>query len=157
MVQDSSLRFLPSSLVQESSYASSAESYTLLSYGNAQHGTLYEDVNGDLRFAADEGFAGTASFAYTLLGPSGETITRRALIVVEDQNDLPELNPDYFIIYEGDSFYLDQLLTNDSDADSDQLHLDAITNIQQGTVTVENGFYIEASLDFVAIGAAYHG
>ncbi|AGF76990.1 LysM domain-containing protein [Desulfocapsa sulfexigens DSM 10523] len=138
MVQDSSLRFLASSLVQETSYSSSAESYTLLSYGNVQHGTLYEDVNGDLRFAADEGFAGTASFEYTLLGPSGETITRRALIVVEDQNDLPELNPDHFIIYEGDSFYLDQLLTNDSDADGDPITLDHFRGLEHGTITEIN-------------------
>gem|GEM_PF-2278310 len=138
MVQDSSLRFLASSLVQETSYSSSAESYTLLSYGSAQHGTLYEDANGDLRFATDEGFFGTASFEYTLLGPDGETITRRALIVVEDQNDLPELNPDHFIIYEGESFYLDQLLANDSDADGDPITLDHIRGLEHGTITEVN-------------------
>jgi VCBS repeat-containing protein len=137
MAQDSSLRFLPTTLSRQSSdtYSSATESYTLLSHSNAQHGTVYEDANGDLRFAADEGFVGTASFEYTLLGPDGETIIRRALIVVEDLNDAPELNPDHFIINEGDSFYLDQLLNNDHDADGDSINVDHIRGLEHGTIT----------------------
>ena len=129
--------FLPTTLSRQSSdtYSSSTESYTLLSHSNAQHGTVYEDANGDLRFAADEGFAGTASFEYTLLGANGETVTRRALIVVEDLNDAPELSPDHFIINEGDSFYLDQLLNNDSDADGDSINIDHIRGLEHGTIT----------------------
>jgi hypothetical protein len=139
MAQDSSLRFLPETLSSQSSgYSSSAESYTLLSYSEVEHGTLYEDANGDLRFAADEGFVGTASFEYTLLDANGESVTHRALIVVEDVNDAPELGTDQFVINEGDSFYLDQLLNNDQDADGDSISIDHFRGLEHGTITLVN-------------------
>ena len=166
MVQDSSLRFLSTTLSNQSSesYSSSIESYSLLSYSNAQHGTVYEDANGDIRFAADEGFVGTASFEYTLLGPNGETISRRALIVVEDLNDAPEVNQDHFSINEGDSFYLDQLLNNDTDADGDAITIDHIRGLEHGKIsevnnrllfTPEEGFTGTLNFSYMAHDSTY--
>lgn len=166
MVQDSSLRFLSTTLSKQSSesYSSSTESYSLLSYSNAQHGTVYEDANGDLRFAADEGFVGTASFEYALLGADGETITLRALIVVEDQNEKPELSTDQFLINEGDSFYLDQLLNNDTDADGDAITIDHIRSLEHGTIskianrllfTPEEGFTGTLNFSYMAHDGTY--
>ena len=164
MVQDSALRFLPSTLTNESPYSASAESYTLLTYGNSINGEVYEDANGDLRFKADPGFSGTASFEYTLLGPGGEHITRRALVVVEDLNDAPLLNQDHFIINEGEPFYLDQLLANDSDADGDTIVLDHVRGLENGTITEvdnrllftpDNGFTGTLTFSYMAHDGTY--
>jgi hypothetical protein len=140
MPQDASLRFLPSALVNDtlSSYSSTTSDYHLISYDNAQHGTIQEDANGDIRFLADPGFVGTASFEYSLLGPNGDTIIRRALIVVEDVNDMPILEEDHFTIAEGEGFFLDQLLTNDHDPEGDPLSLDHFRGLDHGSISVVN-------------------
>ena len=140
MDQDSSLRFLPTALTEElqdaSYYSSSAESSTLVSLGKSEHGEVRLDDNGDIRFEAEAGFVGTATFEYDLRGPDGEITTHRALVVVEDVNDPPQLEDDHFTINEGEVFYLDHLLDNDSDADGDTLTLDHFRGLDHGEVSV---------------------
>ena len=80
--QDSTLRFLDSALLQEAGkgYADSASALRFAGFGESQHGRVWRDANGDIRFEAEPGFVGTASFLYQVQTSQGEIITRRALV-----------------------------------------------------------------------------
>ena len=80
--QDSTLRFLDSALLQEAgnAYADSASALRFAGFGESQHGRVWRDANGDIRFEAEPGFVGTASFLYQVQTSQGEIITRRALV-----------------------------------------------------------------------------
>ena len=80
--QDSTLRFLDSALLQEAgnAYADSASALRFAGFGESQHGRVWRDANGDIRFEVEPGFVGTASFLYQVQTSQGEIITRRALV-----------------------------------------------------------------------------
>ena len=55
--QDSSLRFVESQLAHEAGFGLEAEGLRFVGLGGAEHGRVYRDVNGDLRFEAGDGFS----------------------------------------------------------------------------------------------------
>ena len=99
--QDSSLRFVESQLAHEAGFGLKAEGLRFVGLGAAEHGRVYRDVNGDLRFAAEAGNIGQASFLYQLADAAGRIITRRALVDVYDVNEAPELADDAFTLAMG--------------------------------------------------------
>ena len=99
--QDSSLRFVESQLAHEAGFGLEAEGLRFVGLGAAEHGRVYRDVNGDLRFEAEAGFSGQASFLYQLADSAGRIITRRALVDVYDVNEAPELADDAFTLAMG--------------------------------------------------------
>jgi len=79
-----SLRFVESQLAHEAGFGLEAEGLRFVGLGVAEHGRVYRDANGDLRFEAEAGFSGQASFLYQLADSAGRIITRRALVDVYD-------------------------------------------------------------------------
>ena len=155
--QDSTLRFLDSALLQEAgnAYADSASALRFAGFGESQHGRVWRDANGDIRFEAEPGFVGTASFLYLVENAQGEIITRRALVTVSDVNDPPLLQDDEFSVEMNTPFALNRLLANDSDPEGDTLSFDHFRGIEHGSIAYVNGelvFTPEAgftgSLDF---------
>lgn len=139
--QDSTLRFLDAALVQEAGvlHGNSATALRLAGFGQATHGRVWQDANGDIRFEAEPGFVGTASFLYKLADAQGEVVTRRALITVSDVNDPPNLQADSFTLEMNSPFVLSRLLANDTDPEGDTLKLDHFRGIEHGSIAYANG------------------
>ena len=64
---------------------------TLISVGNAQHGTVAL-VSGNVVFTPDANFSGTASFTYTIQGSNGATSQATVVVSVAAVADAPLLN-----------------------------------------------------------------
>ncbi|MBU1566179.1 MAG: tandem-95 repeat protein [Proteobacteria bacterium] len=142
MAEDSILRFLPSQLAENTlsgGYGKTAETFTFVSFGAVQNGRVWLDTNGDIRFAPTPGFVGTGSFIYTVISPTGELVERIATVLVQNVNDLPQLQDDTFSLAEGEIFYLDRLLANDSDPEGDSLLLDHFRGVEHGKVAMVGG------------------
>jgi hypothetical protein len=142
MSGDGILRFLLPELTENhhsGSYGDSALSPRFLSFGEAVGGRVYQEANGDVRFAPTPGFSGTASFTYLVADPSGAMIEKRATVVVEKVNGTPILQDDHFHLAEGEPFLLSRLLANDRDPDNDALILDHLRGLSSGEVALVNG------------------
>ena len=139
--QDSTLRFLDAALLQEAGavHGDSSAALRLAGFGGATHGRVWQDANGDIRFEAEPGFVGTASFLYKLSNAQGEVITRRALVTVSDVNDPPNLQDDSFTLEMNSPFALSRLLENDTDPEGDSLKLDHFRGIEHGSIAYANG------------------
>lgn len=154
MAEDTVLRFLPVQLAEDTlngGYLRQTENSSLVSFGSAQGGTIWQDGTGDIRFAPTPGFVGTGSFFYTVKTPAGELVEKLATVLVQEVNHAPELTDDSFHLVEGEIFYLDQLQVNDLDPDGDSLHLDHLRGIEHGEVQLVGG-----RLAFVP-EAGFHG
>ncbi|WP_284151103.1 tandem-95 repeat protein [Desulfofustis limnaeus] len=142
MAEDTILRFLPAELLEDTlsgAYGLSAEQPLLRSLDGANHGSVWIDDNGDIRFAPDPGFVGTASFSFTVQLPDGTTRRDQAIVRVENVNDEPVAAPDRFTLQEGQPFFLDHLLVNDYDPDGDPLVLDHLRGVTRAEVSVVDG------------------
>jgi predicted esterase YcpF (UPF0227 family) len=142
MPEDSSLRFLISDLLHEAvpaKYGRLEDSPVFLSFGAARHGRIIRDDNGDIRFQADPDFTGTASFSYSLLDSSGNLVEKEARVIVGEVNDPPLPADDEFTLNEGERFFLEKLLTNDTDPEGDILKIDHLRDLDHGRIIREDG------------------
>jgi hypothetical protein len=142
MSGDGILRFLLPELTENhhsGTYGDSTLSPRFLSFGEAVGGRVYQEANGDVRFAPTPGFSGTASFTYLVADPSGAMIEKRATVIVEKVNGAPILEDDHFHLTEGEPFVLSRLLANDRDPDNDTLILDHLRGLSSGEVALING------------------
>lgn len=142
MAEDSTLRFLPSELTRSgtpNSYSIFEEEYTIVGFGTANNGRVWQDDNGDIRFEPAQGFVGTSSFNYTLKSPDGELVEQVATVLVKNVNDAPLLTDDNFTLEEGETLYLDRLLDNDSDPEGDILQFDHFHGLEHGSLSVIGG------------------
>ena len=139
--QDSTLRFLDTQLVQEAGegFGLSGASLRFVDLGAAEHGRVYRDVNGDIRFEIDAGYVGQASFLYRVSDGEGRVLTRRALVDVYDVNDAPVLADDGFTLPMDTPFALSRLLANDRDPEGDRLVLDHFRGLSHGRVAERGG------------------
>ncbi|SHI14040.1 hypothetical protein SAMN02745124_04311 [Desulfofustis glycolicus DSM 9705] len=142
MAEDTVLRFLSAELVEDTGSTASAigaDAGSLVALGQADNGRVWQDDNGDIRFAPAPGFVGTASFAYTVQMPDGTIHQQQANIVVENVNDEPQLSDDHFILQEGEVLALNRLLVNDTDPDGDPLVIDHLRGQSHGEVVLLGG------------------
>ena len=65
------------------------DSLTITGVGNASHGTVSLDANGNVVFTPEDGFTGTATFQYTVSDGHGGTDTATVTVTVEAANDAP--------------------------------------------------------------------
>lgn len=160
MSEDTVLRFLSVNLIDgpaTTGYQAESTQFEVVSFADVKNGTVWIDQNGDVRFDPAENFSGTASFIYTLKDSQGNLIQKQALIDVQDVNDDPTVNDDFFTLNEGDVFYLDSLLANDSDLDGDTLAIDHLRGLENGSIAMvdnrlafipDDGFYGEISFSY---------
>ena len=110
-------------------------------------------ADGAVVFTADPGFAGTASFDYTVSDGRGGTDTGRASFEVATGNATPVAVDDRLGPVPEDgpplSLSLGRLLGNDSDPDGDTLTVSGITNVVGGSVeTLPGGVLFTPAPDF---------
>jgi|GEM_PF-2853944 len=65
------------------------DSLTITGVGNASHGTVSLDANGNVVFTPEDGFTGTATFQYTVSDGHGGTDTATVTVTVEAANEAP--------------------------------------------------------------------
>ncbi len=139
-VTDGSLRFLADQLVAPvGTVTLTSEVGRFVGFGAVEHGRLSIDENGHCRFLPDEDFTGYASFRYFLEYQNGERQELEAGVYVGSQNHAPQVVDDEISLQQGELFFLDQLLANDSDIDGDSLHLLRFSTPAHGSFTTVDG------------------
>ncbi|EME68861.1 Type V secretory pathway, adhesin AidA, partial [Paramagnetospirillum caucaseum] len=68
------------------------DALSIISVGNAQHGTVSLGADGQVVFTADRGFEGTTTFEYTVSDGHGGTDVATVSVYVDDPNDAPVIN-----------------------------------------------------------------
>lgn len=130
--------------------------------GNAAHGTVSLDVNGNVVFTPDLNFNGNAEFEYTTVDPVGLLSPNVQVVMpVAAVNDAPLTVDDQFQTYKNSTMTIGfaQLIGNDSDIESDALSLVDVGNASHGVVSIvagqvefvpTAGFTGAASFDYLA-------
>nr|PID75583.1 MAG: hypothetical protein CSB23_02310 [Deltaproteobacteria bacterium] len=140
MLEDGSLRFVADQLLAEpGTAAQTSDVGEFVGFGKTDHGRLSVDENGDYRFTPDADFTGYASFRYFVRDKDGIEQEREAGVYVAPQNQAPVVVDDEAFLQQGEVFFLDQLLANDSDADGDSLRLLRFSEPGHGSFTTIDG------------------
>ncbi|WP_342640293.1 Ig-like domain-containing protein [Rhodoligotrophos ferricapiens] len=114
----------------------------IIAVGNAEHGTVALDDEGNVVFTPEDGFAGEASFTYTMSDGKGGTDTATVTVTVgEGENSAPVAGKDrvYGLAEKPVTISAASLLGNDRDADGDELTLTEVGGAVNGTVALVEG------------------
>jgi hypothetical protein len=153
--RDTSLVFNASALLaNDTDVDGDTLSVTQISSASFKGGTVILS-NGQITYAPAAGYSGNDSFSYTISDGHGGTAVGLVSVSVSYDNSDPVANLDTIILFGrapvsvADSF----LLSNDTDADDDALHIVSViaTRNTHGTVTYENG-----TITFTP-NSSYHG
>jgi VCBS repeat-containing protein len=111
---------------------------TLIGVGNAVHGSVVLDGDGDPVFTPAPNFNGAASFEYTVSDGQGGSDTATVTITVTPVNDAPVATDDAFNTPEDTplSVLIPGLLGNDTDVDGDALTALLVSGPAHGSVTL---------------------
>lgn len=110
--------------------------------GNAAHGTVSLDANGNVVFSPDLNFNGNAEFEYRTVDPSGLLSPAVQVVMpVAAVNDAPLAVDDQFQTYKNSTMTIGfaQLIGNDSDIENGTLSLVDVGNASHGAVSIVNG------------------
>jgi LysM repeat protein len=146
-------------------------SLTLLSVGNASHGTVERLADGSLRFVPQADFHGTAGFSYTVADGAGNPAVGRVTIELAARNDVPVVRGELLSNVAEDSvlaFAPGVLLANDSDndvaTDGQVLRIESVSAASHGSVvlaadgtvtfTPEANYHGEAGFSYVVSDGA---
>lgn len=160
-VEDTELRIAPALLLANDTDVDTATDGQVLSIaavGNAAHGSVSLDANGEIIFSPDADFHGTASFEYTVSDGAGGLTVGTAKVEVASVNDAPVAVGESVSIDEDNIAVIPQsvLLANDTDVDvatdGDTLHIVSLSNASHGTTS----FNDEGEVVFVP-DANYNG
>ena len=111
---------------------------TVISNTDPEHGTVTVMSNGDYVYTPDEGYVGEDSFTY--IAYDGESSTDPITVTITMWNNAPTPQGDTGSTHMGTSvtFNIADLLSNDTDPDSDAISYDSFNYTGSGTV-VDNG------------------
>lgn len=112
---------LPSALIAND-VVEGVEDITLISVGNAVHGTVSINADGNIVFLGDTNYNGDAFFDYTVQDGFGRQSTARVEVNVGPVNDAPVAVDDPVILAQEDQILrirIDSLLANDYDVDGE--------------------------------------
>lgn len=120
--EDNAVLISPASLLANDNDVDTPKAQlALTAVGNAQHGTVLLQADGQIRFTPDANFNGMASFSYTVSDGMGSTSVATAQVRVGAVNDLPAAHDDALPDQVEDTNLLimaSALLANDTDADT---------------------------------------
>jgi len=117
------------------------DALTITAVGNATHGTVALDANGNVVFTPAANYNGPASFTYTVSDGNGGTATATVNVTVVPVNDAPVAGNDTVNATEDTPLVLTPgaLLGNDSDVDGDNLTITSVQGATHGSVALSNG------------------
>jgi hypothetical protein len=122
---------------------------------NPSHGTLVVfAANGRFRYMPNLNFNGTDTFTYKATDTSGAFTIATVTINVNPVNDRPDADPNYFTTNEDTilNFTIENLLSNDSDAENDPLTITNFTQPGAGTLTLDgNMFTFTPNLNYFGV------
>ncbi len=159
--EDAALVFSAAQLLANDTDADTAtdtDTLRLASAQGAEHGTVWLDAAGDVRFAADANYHGPAAFTYTVADAAGASSTARVQVNLRPVNDAPVAVGETATTNEdtGLVFSAAQLLANDTDVDvattGDVLRIAGVGNAQGGTAWIQADGSVRFQPD-----ANYHG
>ncbi|HMY50495.1 MAG TPA: Ig-like domain-containing protein [Rhodocyclaceae bacterium] len=113
------------------------QALSLVSVGLATHGTVSLDA-GQIRYVPDADWFGADSFTYVMQDSVGAQASATVNVTVNSVNDPPVANPDSATVEASQSVLID-VLANDTDKDSAQLAVTAVSGAAHGTVVIESG------------------
>ena len=108
---------------------------------DVNHGTVQIFPSGRLLYTHDGSETLIDSVKYKSIDPSGCDSLSTIIIIVNPVNDLPVSEKDTFSVFEGDTLVVDAangLLSNDTDADGDDLNVLIIKNVSNGTLIMNS-------------------
>lgn len=111
----------------------------ITSVGDAQHGTVTMDEQGQITFTPVANYYGTASFSYTVSDGVGGSSTSTVQLDYQSVNDVPVVNGELMIGYRGVTYTYTQaaLLANDTDVEHPAgLQIVAVGEAENGEVTL---------------------
>ncbi|NLX97528.1 MAG: cadherin-like domain-containing protein, partial [Rhodopirellula sp.] len=88
LAEDTSLTLPPPALLANDSDVGDDE-LTVVSVGDATHGSVVLDASGNVVFSSDHDFSGTAGFQYTISDGDGDTATATVNLIITPVNDAP--------------------------------------------------------------------
>lgn len=145
MDEDTGLIFTQAQLLANDSDVDTATDGQALSVsrvGAAQHGAVWLDAAGQVRFAPDANYHGPAQFTYWVADSAGGEAPATMSVLVAAVNDLPVALGEQTTTDEDTTLYIDPatLLANDSDVDivtdGQVLSISAVGNATHGAVTL---------------------
>jgi len=110
---------------------------TFFALGAARNGVVALDADNNIRFEPFADFSGQAGFEYRVQTVDGTVRTQQVLVTVEARNDRPEAVDDGLVVVEDHSVALNELLSNDRDADGDALDIVAVSQVSHGHITTD--------------------
>jgi hypothetical protein len=133
------------------------EGLAITAVDNAEHGSATLLENGDVQFAAENGFEGDGGFEYTVT--NSDEKTDKAIVTVEIKNtppdavDDPDSNDDslLFSTESGQplSIEINNLLDNDKDINGDEITITKVDNPENGTLILnDEGIVFTPTPDF---------
>ncbi|AZQ85138.1 tandem-95 repeat protein [Colwellia sp. Arc7-635] len=124
---------------------------------NVNNGSLNLSSNGSFRYIPNSNFSGSDSFIYQVSDGNGGSAQATVNLTINGVNDTPVLTADSYSVDEDNELRLlvgdiNQLLSNDSDADGDTLTVNTtpITTTSNGSLTLnsDGSFSYNPQLDF---------
>jgi len=116
------------------------DTLTISSFDQPGSGTVTQSVD-DLTYTPNQDFNGSESFGYTIGDGNGGTATAYVYVNVASVNDIPTANDDSLTTDEDTSISID-VLSNDTDPDSDTLTLQSFTTATDGSVQDDGSGWI---------------
>ena len=116
------------------------DSLSVTAVSNAQNGVVSFDAQaGTVTFTANQDYSGAASFDYTVSDGQGGSHGATVAITVDPTNDVPVAVADNASTNEDAALVLNiaDLLSNDSDVDSDSLSISAVSGASNGSVLLD--------------------
>ncbi len=109
---------------------------TVVSVGEAPHGTVVVNPDGTLTYTPEPGFVGVDVFEVTIEDPSGATSTSVVTVhVTESVNRAPVAVDDAYRVAQSTASEL-EVLDNDNDPDNDALVIAVVTFPRHGTIAL---------------------
>ena len=104
------------------------------------HGTLTLNADGSFTYAPTSGYLGTDTFTYRANDGQLNSGTATVTITIHGANQAPVANPDSYTMNQDASLTINApgVLTNDTDADGDQLSASIVSQSSHGTLSLQS-------------------
>ena len=104
--------------------------------GSPANGTATANADGTIRYVPNANFSGTDTFTYKASDGTAESLAATVTVTVKAVNDAPVASADSATVGEDSGANAIDVLTNDTDVESDELRISAVTQGSNGAVVI---------------------